>query len=305
MSAKRICRQCLSLVHLGDPVLAPFGWILQKLFQTPIVITVHGLDITYPFFPYQQIVPRLVGQFCRVVCISNLTQTACLERGIPAPICTVISPGVEVPPDLPTRAEARAKLSQLAGQNLEASELLLTVGRLVPRKGVASFVRRVLPSLSAQIPCLHYLVVGTGPDHRVIRHAVREQGLEPRVHMLGHVEEEDLAFIYRGADVFVAPNIPYPGNMEGFGLVVLEASAMALPIVASDLEGLKNAIVPGGILLPHDQPDRWIDELATLLENVHQRMQLGKKARRYVAAHRSWSAMADRYLALFETVLAE
>ena len=307
VSAIRICHQGVRLVHLGDPVLSPIGWILQRLFQIPIVTTVHGLDITYPFSLYQQVVPRLVSQFCHIVCISKSALDACLERGIPASICTVIPPGVEVHPDLPAKADARVKLAQLVGQNLEANELLLTVGRLVPRKGVAAFVRRVLPTLSGKIPSLHYLVVGDGPDQQAIKEAVREQGLESRVHMFGRVGEEDLAFIYRAADVFVAPNVPYPGDMEGFGLVVLEAAAMALPVVASDLEGLKDAIVPGqnGVLLPHDQPDRWIEELAALLTNVSLREQIGEKARQYVATHQSWSAMADRYLALFEAILAE
>ena len=305
--AIRICQRGVRLVHLGDPVLSPIGWLLQEVFCIPVVVTVHGLDITFPVFPYQQIVPRLVGQFRRVVCISKPTLDACLTRGVSASICSVIPPGVEVQPDLPDREEARQKLSQLVGKNLEATKLLLTVGRLVPRKGVAAFVRRVLPTLTDRLESLYYLVVGTGSEEVAIREAIRERGLGARVYMLGHVKEADLAFVYRAADVFVAPNVPCAGDIEGFGLVVLEAAAMALPVVASDLEGLKEAIVPGqnGILLPYDQPDQWVEELTALLMKEELRKRLGERAHQYVATHQSWSAMADRYLSLFESILAE
>jgi len=307
VAAMRICRQGVRLVHLGDALLSPIGWVLQRLFKTPVFVTVHGLDITYAAFPYQRVVPRLVRQFRHVVCVSQPTLRACVERGIPASICTVISHGVEIRSDLPAKSDARVRLSQLAGQNLETSTLLLTVGRLVPRKGVAAFIRNVLPTLSARMPSLHYLIAGAGPDRGAIEKAVREQNLEARVHMLGCVEEGDLAIVYRAADVFVAPNVPWPGDMEGFGLVVLEAAAMGLPVVASDLEGLRDAVVPGqnGVPLPHDRPDRWIDELAALLADGQLRAQVGEKARQYVAANHSWSVMADRYLSLFETILAE
>src|SRR5690606_21320998 len=90
-----------------------------------------------------------------------------------------------------------------------------------------------------------------------ILEAARANGVLSRVHLLGRVSEQQLTSVYRGSDLFVMPNVPIPGDMEGFGVVMLEAGANGLPTVGSDLEGIKDVIMPGsnGHLVPTENPE--------------------------------------------------
>lgn len=83
--------------------------------------------------------------------------------------------------------------------------------------------------------------------------------LQKRVHLLGYLPESQLKTVYAAADVFVMPNLPVSGDVEGFGLVALEAATYALPVVAAALEGIQDAVVPErtGYLLSAGDAERW------------------------------------------------
>jgi glycosyltransferase involved in cell wall biosynthesis len=85
--------------------------------------------------------------------------------------------------------------------------------------------------------------------------------------MLGRVDDADREDLLRGVDLFVQPNIPVSGDMEGFGLVTIEAAMRGTPVVAADLEGIKDAVIDGrtGILLPPQDRQGWIDRLSQLV----------------------------------------
>jgi phosphatidyl-myo-inositol dimannoside synthase len=159
-------------------------------------------------------------------------------------------------PDEDDRRESRERARVLA-QAREDSVLLLTLGRLVRRKGVAWFVQHVLPQLD---PACVLLVAGRGPEHDAIAAAATSSGTTNRVRLFGHVDEGDREALLTGCDVFLMPNIRVPGDMEGFGLVAIEAALRGTPVVAADLEGIRDAIVDGvtGILLPSGDPGVWI-----------------------------------------------
>ena len=145
------------------------GWMLKLLFHVPVVVTAHGSDITFPLGIYQWLIPRCLRTFDRVVCISHFTCCACVELGIPAQKCILISPGVTVPAVLPGRDAARQQLEHALGCNLHDEIVLLTVGRLVPRKGVAWFLETVFPRLVAHHLPVRYVVVDIGSDLERVR----------------------------------------------------------------------------------------------------------------------------------------
>ena len=120
--------------------------------------------------------------------------------------------------------------------------ILLTVGRLVRRKGVTWFVRHVLPHLPSSVT---YLVAGEGPMADEVVRLVAELGLGNQVRLLGAVDEDDRERLLLGADMFVQPNIPVSGDMEGFGLVLLEAAMRGTTTVASGIDGIVDAVVDG------------------------------------------------------------
>ena len=225
-------------VHLGDALLAPLGLILKKLYGVKVSVTVMGLDIVYDFPVYRFIIPGSVALLDKVICISQATKSECVKRGVLEKKCVVITPGV-YPEEFQTKA-SRHDLEKIVKKDLSGKKVLITVGRLVKRKGVYWFIDKVLPKLNSNII---YLVIGDGTEKDLIEISINKNNLSDRVFLLGKIRDEDLRIIYNTSDLFVMPNIKVSGNMEGFGIVAVEASSVGLPLVASDIEGIQDSVI--------------------------------------------------------------
>jgi glycosyltransferase involved in cell wall biosynthesis len=234
-------------------------------------VMVMGLDLTYRRRFYQQRLRRVLPHAQHVLAISAATECEALARGVRPDCVHVLLPGVldgsatsARPPDAGTRLKAEL------GLPVDAT-ILLTLGRLVRRKGVRWFVSEVMPRLPQD---LVYLVAGSGPDRDAIRAAVDAAG-EPgtRVKVLGQVDERLRDLLLGGSDVFVMPNIPIPGDMEGFGLVAVEAAARGAVVVAAGLEGINDAVIDGstGFLVPPGDAAAFADRITTLVRDPGKR----------------------------------
>lgn len=294
----------VSVLHVGDPVLAPLGLVLKWIFHLPTVTTVNGLDILWPNPLYQAVIPWCLQRMDAVICVSNRVQEECVVRGVDPERCTVIPNGVDDEGGPLSQHESRTFIGRLIGKDILNDKILLTVGRLVRRKGVAHFVRTVLPGIVDHYPTVRYLVIGEGPDRSRIEQAVHKLGLERNVFLLGQVDDVTLHRAYASADVFVMPNIPVEGDLEGFGIAALEACAAGLSVVAADLEGIREAIIPGrnGFLIPPDNVNEYVSTILELLADDQRRVEMGQQARRYVQEQFSWKAVAKAYLDVFEQV---
>ena len=166
--------------------------------------------------------------------------------GAPAARITVVHNGVDAVRFRPQRADALR--SELAG----SGPLLLSVARLVRRKGIDT-VLRALPKLLAAMPTLTYAIVGDGPDRARLAALSGALGVRAHVRFLAHVAH-DLVDYYNACDLFVLPAREEPGDIEGFGLVFLEASACQKPVIGARAGGVVDAIEDGvtGLLVPPD-----------------------------------------------------
>lgn len=225
-------------IHIGDGLLSPLGLLLKTLFGTKTSITIAGLDVTFDFPGYQTIVPKCISQLDNVICISESTLEECVKRNIPKEKCYVIPCGV-YPEDWKIKA-TKNDLREIVGLNLAGKKIIITVGRLVKRKGVYWFIKNVLPKLDKDII---YLVIGDGSEKVRIKELIQESNMQERVLLLGKISDENLKIIYNTADFFVMPNIKVDNNIEGFGIVAVEASSAGLPVIASDMEGISNAVI--------------------------------------------------------------
>jgi phosphatidylinositol alpha-1,6-mannosyltransferase len=272
-------------IHIGDCVLAPLGVVVKVLTRLPVSVTVYGLDIMYTNRAYQWVVPRCVARLDPVICISTATRDEATRRGVPAERCTVITPGVAPSESHPGRAGA--ELERLLSTSTRDRKVLLTVGRLVERKGVCWFLDAVLPDLGSSYV---YVIVGDGPERSRAQRIVDERGLGEQVHLLGQVSDRDLETLYETADVFVMPNVVVPGTMEGFGLVALEAASAGLPVVASDIEGIRDAVVDGdtGLLVEAGNVSAFVDAIKRAEAMPRERVAAA-------TAPFSWDNVARRY----------
>jgi len=176
--------------------------------------------------------------------------------------------------------------------------MLLTVGRLVPRKGIDT-VLRALPNVLQSVPDLTYVVVGTGPDRARLEGVADECDVREHVHFAGSVPHEELPSVYSAADIFVMPAREAPPDVEGFGIVFLEANACETPVIGARSGGIPDAIVDEetGLLVPPADPTALTDALVQLLEEPQIAETLGAQGRERVLREASWDRVAEQ---LFE-----
>jgi phosphatidylinositol alpha-1,6-mannosyltransferase len=300
----------VELIHLGDALLSPCGYLLGRIFRTPVAVTVHGRDIVFRFKPYQIVVLWSLKRLDRIICVSTSTQQTIFERGIPPRITAVIPNGIDIGSS-PFRQgtdfhePAVRALENSIGRSLSGETILLSVGRLVARKGVDYFIREMLPAIVRTKKEVMYLVVGEGSHQGSIERSIQERKLDKHVLHFKKVDEILLWSFYRIADIFVMPNIRVEGDMEGFGIVALEAGLAGLPVVASNLEGIKDAIKHGenGYLIDAGNSEEFVSAIIDLIEDPSKRENMGKKARKFVVSHFNWDDIAKRYLREFESII--
>jgi phosphatidylinositol alpha-1,6-mannosyltransferase len=164
--------------------------------------------------------------------------------------------------DQPKEALQR-QLEAIIGQRRQGKKVLLTVGRLVKRKGVIWFLDSVMPRLD---PAYIYIIAGDGPELEAIRTRIRTHKWEQRVFALGPVTGEVRKILFNTADIFVMPNISVPGDMEGFGIVVVEAGSCGVPVVASNLQGIRDAVLEGqsGYLVDEGDADGFLNRIFSM-----------------------------------------
>ena len=111
------------------------------------------------------------------------------------------------------------------------------VGRLVERKGIYWFIKNVFPKLDKNYI---FLIMGKGQEELKIKELIKSLKLQDRIIMLGRAPDDLKRLLYNASDIFIMPNIPVEGDMEGFGTVTIEAASCGLPVITSNLEGINN-----------------------------------------------------------------
>jgi phosphatidyl-myo-inositol dimannoside synthase len=257
----------------------------------------HGRDVTLANPIYQRFLPHVFASLDSVLPVSRATGHACTLRGASPESVHVLPNGADMARfDNPlAQADARARIEARFGSLPAGAHLLLSVGRQVERKGFAWFAASVMPMLPEGV---HYWLAGEGPEADAIRQSARHAGVEQRVRLLGRVTEEELALLLRGADTFVMPNIEVPGDMEGFGVVLLEAALSGLPVVAARLEGILDVIDDGenGVLVESGDASGFSEVIETSYRQGTPAVD-PHRAADYTRRRFAWPAVADRYVA--------
>jgi glycosyltransferase involved in cell wall biosynthesis len=180
----------------------------------------------------------------------------------------------------------------------------LFVGRLVERKGVPvlldAWSRAALPNARLEI-------VGDGPDRSRLEERATTLGIDRSVTFRGRVSDRELAAAYSTADLFVLPAVlDAKGDTEGLGVVLLEAMASHVPVVASAAGGITDVVVDGesGLLVPPADPDALARALARLHADPELRARLAANGARRVRDEFSWDAIADRWAQVYRDAVA-
>jgi phosphatidylinositol alpha-1,6-mannosyltransferase len=207
-----------------------------------------------------------------------------LERLTPAVDSDIYHPHVD-------GSQVRSRLG------LTDRPVIVCVSRLVPRKGQDTLVK-ALPRVRRHVPDAALLLVSGGPHRRRIQQIARDLGVEDHVFMTGSVPWEELPAHYAAGDVFAMPcrTRNFGLDVEGLGIVYLEASAVGLPVIAGDSGGAPDAVVEGetGFVVPGRDVDVLTDRLVTLLKDPALARKMGAAGREWVRTEWTWDSQAAR-----------
>ena len=275
-------RRAMDAVLFSSMVTGALAPLLKRTFRAakiPMAAIAHGRDVTLPGVHQVFVIRRALEGLDAVLPVSRATARACRERGMPEQRIHVVPNGVA--PDRFALGEG----------SRGCSRNLLSVGRLVKRKGFAWFVDQVMPRLDSSV---RYTIVGEGPENSAIQEAIDRHQLQDRVRLAGQLTDGKLVRHFQRADLLIMPNRPVPGDMEGFGVVMLEAGACGTPTVAADLEGIRDVITPGqnGVLIPPGDAAAFVRAIRSVGSDAVDRVHV----RDHTLSNFGWESIATRFV---------
>jgi phosphatidyl-myo-inositol dimannoside synthase len=235
----------------GSGLVAPIVLVAGLLSGARRAVYLHGLDIVVKHRLYQVIWLPALRKLHRFVVNSRNTRQLAIDAGIDSSQIIIVPPGTEVP-ECPGSGLGSEVERFRAERDIGDGPVLLSVGRLTRRKGLAEFIEHSFPLILAERPNAKLLVIGdeapnalnaSGRGQRARIEAVAQRcGVQRSVHLLGAVSERDLRTAFAAASVHVFPVVDVPGDVEGFGMVAIEAAAYGVPTVAFDVGGVGDAV---------------------------------------------------------------
>ncbi len=290
------------IILFSSMVTASLAKFCRNKIDVPMVTINHGQDVKMPIGIYQNFVPKVFEALDGVISVSEATRQECIKRGMSPEKGVALPNGFDMSDfkDVPDKSVGRQEIEKAFSVDLSKKTLLLTVGRQVKRKGHEWFITKVLPQIKSEII---YLVIGAGPEHERLKELVKDSNLQEKVLMAGKQPDEVLKNAYAGSDIFIMPNIPISGDMEGFGIVLLEANLAGTPAVAADLEGIKDVIENGknGYKIKVKDSKSFSEQIDSLIENNLEEM--SSSSRKFVLENFTWNKVAQQYISYLKEIV--
>lgn len=229
-----------------------------------------------------------------VVAISRFTRRSLVQFGVPDPLVRVILPGAPRPMAL--SAEREAKIQQRFV--IDTDHLILSVGRLIPRKGQLTLIK-AMPRILERFPNALLILVGQGPCMRKAVQLAKTLGVRNSVLFPGRLSDEEIAALYRACEVFALPTgEDAKGQVEGFGLVFTEAQAYGKPVVAGRSGGVEDAVIDGktGLMVDPGNEEAVAEAVCRFLGDPEWAHTIGENGRKRVDSELNWTHFTRKLL---------
>jgi phosphatidylinositol alpha-1,6-mannosyltransferase len=303
--ARQIARaeRCDAVWFGASAPLGLMGATLRRAGVARIVATTHGHEAGWARLPIARALMHRIGENVDVLTyLAEYFRTRVARALSPAAAARMVRlpPGVDETvfhPDPSGAADVRKRLG------LADRPVVVCVSRLVPRKGQDTLIR-ALPLIRARVPDAALLITGGGPYEPTLRRMVREAGLHGDVVFAQSVPQHELPVHYGAGDVFAMPCRTRRGGLdvEGLGIVYLEASATGLPVIGGDSGGAPDAVLEGesGYVVDGRSAEQTADRVATLLADPARAERMGARGREWIEAEWRWDLLAERLHALLD-----
>lgn len=295
---------------LGSGVLSPLGYAIKIFYPKKKVFCItHALDIIFAnkegFLPgiYKKINIPSLKKMDKLFMVGNATIEEAVKAGVGRGKCKFIPNGINK--DELKKKHSRKELSEIFGKNLENKKVILRLGRFVPHKGTSWFIDKVMPNLPEKVVLIaaggrvSQRTAGDKDDFINSEKAIIKNKLGDRVRLCPAIPQKDLKILLNTVDLVVSPNIKINGSMEGFGINVIEAGVCGRIVLASNIEGLIDAIKDGknGKLVESENASAWIKEIGKIIKLKKSTLEKrGQEASEYVEKNYSWDKISQKYL---------
>ncbi len=270
------------------------AWCLHGIDAVPYLLYAHGEEILIggSSRKLSWFLPKIYNGAAAIIANSHHAKALLESIGIHSDKIHVIHPGVDA---VAFRARDDAALAIRQRHNLGCSPVLLTVGRLQRRKG-QDMVIRALPHIAQKFSNVKYLVVGTGEEYAALQKLAQDIGVWDKVIFAGQAPDGEQAAYYAACDVFIMPNRQIGPDIEGFGMVFLEAGAAGKAVIGGKSGGTGEAILEGvtGLRVDGASVDVIAAAVIDLLSDPARARAMGEQGRRRVEAEFTWDSVVQR-----------
>jgi glycosyltransferase involved in cell wall biosynthesis len=285
--------------HAATP-MGYVGLMLRKKYHLPLVCSLRGSDIhTYPKFGKQSMLltKKVLSEADQLVSVSNALKIEAETIGQAKKEIAVVHNGCDSGTFINNEGDGNA-IRMKMGISAQ-DKVIIFVGGISKGKGVYELVEAFI-NLSQKYQHLQLILVGSGQESATINSIVSSIGLANRIHMTGSLHHDEISQWLSAADIFV-----FPSHNEGLPNAVLEAMACGLPVVATRVGGIPEAIEDGqsGILIKEKDADSLIRAIDRLLGNEELAKQMGRNGRNMVEQNFSWEKNAEQMIRIYREVI--
>ncbi len=273
--------------------------IVAQTYQIPYSVYTYGMDIEIPLQHWRRkkTLKSTLKDTEHIFTISEDTKRRVLRAGGTEDQIVKINPGLDVSEFIPNKDLLSRKTEELIDRyKLQGKKVIVTVGRTVARKGQDT-VLKSLPKIIEQIPEAHYVIAGGGEYLDELKSISAKLNLEKHVTFTGRFPDDEKAALYNLADVVVMiSRVEKSTDIEGFGIVYLEANALGKPVVAGRSGGVEDAVIDHKTGLLVDDPtdtDEVSKQIVRLLRDEDLANRLGEQGRERVGRDFDWNELVS------------
>ena len=290
-----------NIKHVFFGAAAPLALLSQGLRKsgvTRIVALTHGHEVWWSkIWPFSRMIRRIGDGVDHLTYLGEFTRSHIAKALSPRAQSAMvkIAPGIDINHFTPTQTEVREELG------IQSKKVIVCVGRLVHRKGQDVLVE-ALPTILRKIPDAHLLFVGTGPREAHLRKRVSALSINDSVTFIGRVHYQDLARYICAGDIFAMPARSRLAGLEveGLGIVYLEASACGLAVVGGNSGGAPDAVIHNetGIIVDGTSVSEVAQACVALLQDPERAQAMGARGRQWIAEEWQWNRWATEFARL-------
>ena len=260
----------------------------RELFMNPYSFSKSG-KLSARFLKHRLKTFQQVDHFFAV---SQFTAQTLKAAGVSPEKVTVVHNGTDPDQYYPDKAIGLSLQKKLGFEN---RKIIYSIARLVPTKGIDTVIESLTHIISNH-PDVLYIIGGKGPYEAQLKERVIQLGLTDYVYFAGFVADEDANAYYNMADLFVMISRREGPNVEGFGIVFLEANACAKAVIGSRSGGIPDAVEDGqtGFLVEPNEPGSLAKQINVLFDNEQLRLKMGEQGRKRVLESFNWNSVADQ-----------